>query len=149
MLPPFYVSLQHTEAKKLKRLRLLTKLRTPISGEATKEHEPSFLLGHFQVELRKARLQLALETLCVPLVLEAHHKIVSEPDEVGLSLALRLEPLLEPQIENKVQVDISQQRAEYALNAKDNFQFERKIFDWRRHHCVLDLRRKREYVYVV
>jgi hypothetical protein len=30
-----------------------------------------------------------------------------------------------------------------ALNAKDNFHFERKIFGWRRHHCVLDLRRKR------
>ncbi len=31
----------------------------------------------------------------------------------------------------------------HALNAKDNFQFERKIFAWRRRHCVLDLRRKR------
>jgi len=100
------------EAKKLERLRLLTELRAPIGGETAKEHEPSLLLGHFQVELRKARLQLSLEALCVSLVLEAHHKIVSEPDEVGLSLALRLEPLLEPQIENKVQVDISQQRAE-------------------------------------
>src|SRR5262245_37007933 len=39
-------------------------------------------------------------------------KIVSESDEVGLSLTLRLEPLLEPQIENKMQVDISQQRAD-------------------------------------
>ena len=38
---------------------------------------------------------------------------------------------------------IRENRADYALNAKDNFDFERKIFGWRRHDRVLDLRRKR------
>jgi len=38
---------------------------------------------------------------------------------------------------------IRENRADYALNAKYNFEFERKIWRWRRHHRVLDLRRKR------
>jgi hypothetical protein len=48
-----------------------------------------------------------------------------------------------PVLQESVHVDIGEQRAHDALNAKDNFHFERKIFGWRRHHCVLDLRRKR------
>jgi hypothetical protein len=48
-----------------------------------------------------------------------------------------------PEIERIMHEEVGQDRTDYALNAKDNFQFERKIFGWRRHHCVLDLRRKR------
>jgi hypothetical protein len=48
-----------------------------------------------------------------------------------------------PEIERVMHEEIRENRAAYALNAKDNFQFERKIFGWRRHYCVLDLRRKR------
>jgi len=38
---------------------------------------------------------------------------------------------------------IRENRADDALNAKDNFQFERKICGWQRGQGVLDLRRKR------
>jgi hypothetical protein len=41
-----------------------------------------------------------------------------------------------------VQKDIGEQRADYALNAKDNFRFERTIIGWRG-RVVLDLRHKR------
>jgi hypothetical protein len=41
-----------------------------------------------------------------------------------------------------VEDDIGQDRRHYPLNAKDKFQFERKIRGWRQRHCVLDLRRK-------
>jgi hypothetical protein len=41
-----------------------------------------------------------------------------------------------------VQEDVRQQRREDALNAKDNFQFERMIDGWRQRHLLLDLRRK-------
>ena len=48
-----------------------------------------------------------------------------------------------PHVERVMQEQIRQQGTNYALNAKDNFQFERKIFGWRERRCVLDLRLKR------
>jgi len=41
-----------------------------------------------------------------------------------------------------MEVNVRQQRADDALNAKDNFRFERTISGWRG-GCVVDLRRKR------
>ena len=41
-----------------------------------------------------------------------------------------------------MQEQIRQERRDYALNAKDNFRFERTIVGWRSGD-VLDLRRKR------
>jgi hypothetical protein len=38
---------------------------------------------------------------------------------------------------------VGEDGGDYALNAKDKFQFERKIRGWRQCDCVLDLRRKR------
>jgi hypothetical protein len=40
-----------------------------------------------------------------------------------------------------MQVDVAEQRRDDALNAKDNFRFERVVTGWRR-GSVLDLRRK-------
>ena len=51
-------------------------------------------------------------------------------------------PLLDPEIEDVVQKDVGQERADYSPNAKDNFEFELKICGWRG-DVVLDLRRKR------
>ena len=63
--------------------------------------------------------------------------IVSKP----LERIVRESPL-HPRIEPVMQKEIRQERACYALNAKDNFQFERKIRGWRQRRGVLDLRRK-------
>jgi hypothetical protein len=49
---------------------------------------------------------------------------------------------LEPKVERMVQEEIGEDRADDALNAKDNFHFERTIGGWRG-GCVVDLRRKR------
>jgi len=38
---------------------------------------------------------------------------------------------------------IRENRAADALNAKDNFRFERKIWDWKRGLSLVDMRRKR------
>jgi hypothetical protein len=51
-------------------------------------------------------------------------------------------PLLHPQIERIVQVDVGQQRTDHATYAKGNFQFERVVTGWRG-ISLLDLRRKR------
>ena len=34
-------------------------------------------------------------------------------------------------------------RSHHALNAKDNFQFERRIYDWKRGFGLVDMRRKK------
>jgi len=42
-----------------------------------------------------------------------------------------------------MQEEIRQKRACDALNAKDNFRFERKIWGWKRGLSLVDMRRKR------
>ena len=61
------------EAQKLKRLWPLS-VFAPFDGcETPKEQQPSFLLGQFQIELRKSFPQLVLEVLRVSAELEASH----------------------------------------------------------------------------
>jgi hypothetical protein len=62
----------------------------PFDGCKTpKDQQPSFLLGQFQIELRKLFLQLALEVLRASLELEASHKIIRETHQACLALAMR------------------------------------------------------------
>jgi hypothetical protein len=88
----------------------------PFDGCKTpKEQQPSFLLGRFQIELRKAFPQLALEVLRVSPELEPSHKIIGETHQVCLALALCFEFLFKPQVEREVQVDVTQHRRHRAL----------------------------------
>ena len=80
---------------------------------------------------------------CIGLMLEAHDEVVRVAHDRDATASMSASPLMGPKIEDVVQEDVGKERAYDALNAKDNFHFERKIFGWRRHHCVLDLRRKR------
>jgi hypothetical protein len=112
-------------------------------GKTPKEQQPSFLLGQFQIELRKPFPQLALEVLRVSPELEASHKIIRETHQVCLALALCFEFLFKPQVEREVQVDVTQHRRYYSPYAKGNFTFDRVICGWRTGLTVLDLRLKR------
>jgi hypothetical protein len=89
-------------------------------GKTPKEQQPSFLLGQFQIELRKPFPQLALEVLRVSPELEASHKIIRETHQVCLALALCFEFLFKPQVEREVQVDVTQHRRYYSPYAKGN-----------------------------
>src|SRR5262245_53801607 len=100
------------EAQELKGLRLVCVLRLTASGEASTEEQPCLLLGQGQVEPLKAHAQLAVEGFRIPLVLEARHKVIREPRQVRLPLTQRPELLLEPEVQDKVQVDISQDGAD-------------------------------------
>jgi hypothetical protein len=51
-------------------------------------------------------------------------------------------PLVSPVPEKAVHVAVGEQWADYSLNAKGNFRFEREIGGWRG-GSVIDLRRKR------
>jgi hypothetical protein len=84
----------------------------PFDGcKAPKEQQPSFLLGQFQIELRKTFPQLALEVLRVSQELEASHKVIRETHQVCLALALCFESLFKPQVERKVQINVNSAQA--------------------------------------
>jgi len=87
----------------------------PVDGCKTpKEQQPSFLLGQFQIELRKTFPQSALEVLRVSSELEASHKIIRETHQVCLALALCFEFLFKPQIKREVQVHVTQHKRYWA-----------------------------------
>ena len=108
------------ESQKLKGFRLRAVLRFPFGSEASKENQPRLLVGQFQIESRKTFPQISIEPFRVPFVLETCHKIIRKPSQICLTLAPLPKLLLEPQVENKMQIDIGQKRAEYSLYAKDN-----------------------------
>ena len=98
------------EAEELKRLRPLSMLAPGGGGKTSKEQQPSLVLGQLQIELREPLPQLALEVLRVVLELEAPHEIISKTHQVRLASTLRFEFLLKPQIERKVQIQITEHR---------------------------------------
>jgi hypothetical protein len=75
-------------------------------------------------------------------VLEADSQIIGVSHDDHVAGGFAPSPALGPDIEAVVQVDIGEERRNIALNAKDNFRFERTIVEWRSGD-VLDLRRKR------
>ena len=60
----------------------------------------------FQPELRETLAQVGEEPLRVVLVLEASDIVVSEPRENHVPMRMPLPPLLSPQVEDVMQVDV-------------------------------------------
>jgi len=86
-------------------------MSTPHSGGKTpKEQHPSLVLGQLQIEPRKAFPQLALKALRVIGKLKASHKIISESHQVRLATTPWFEFLLKPQVERKVQINVTEHR---------------------------------------
>src|SRR6516164_10010566 len=76
--------------------------------ESPKEYAPRLFLGQLQSEFREPLPHLRLEMVHVLSVLETHHEIVSETDEIRLASTLRFDLLFKPQIENKMEVEVTQ-----------------------------------------
>jgi hypothetical protein len=93
--------------------------------------------------LRQPLPEIGQHPPCIDLILEPHDEVVRVTHDRNSTASISASPLVDPKLEDVMQEDVGKERADYALNAKDNFHFERKIFGWRQHHCVLDLRRKR------
>jgi hypothetical protein len=73
--------------------------------------------------------------------LESNHKVIRITDESRGALARFGKPPGKPQVETVVQVDISEQWRDHAIDTKDNFEFERQI-EFSRSNLLLDMRRK-------
>src|ERR1700691_1135024 len=77
-------------------------------SEAPKENAPSFLLGQLQSELCEALLHLLLEAVHVLPVLETHHEVISETHQISFATTPRLDLLLKPQVEDKVEIEVTE-----------------------------------------
>ena len=78
--------------------------------EAPERDEPRLLRMDFQPKLRQPLLEVSQETHGIGLMLESGNEIVSVADDDHVPLRHFLAPYLGPQIENIVQIHVSQQR---------------------------------------
>ena len=76
------------EAEKLEGLRPQPASAPHGGSKASKEQQPSLVLGQLQIEPRKAFPQLALKVLRIILDLKASHEIISESHQVRLATTL-------------------------------------------------------------
>ena len=80
-----------------------------------------------QPELRQPLPKLFQKPLRFRPVLESRYEIVGVADHYHLAFRHFLAPDLRPQIEDMMQVHVRQQRRDDSPNAKDNFEFERRL----------------------
>jgi len=72
--------------------------------------QPGFVGMQFQPELRKSLSKVGQEPLCVILILEASGEIVREAHDDHVAARVAFPPPLDPQVEDVVQVHVSEQR---------------------------------------
>jgi hypothetical protein len=60
-------------------------------------------------------------------MLESHDEVISVPDSDYIAAGHFVSPCLYPQVEYVVQVDVCQQGRNDSPDAKDNFEFERRL----------------------
>jgi hypothetical protein len=90
------------EAQKLEGFRFRTVFGHSFAGETPEAQHAGLFRCEFKTKLLHPLFEDAVEAFGVALVLKARDKIVGKPDKVGLPLTPRLEPLLEPEVENVV-----------------------------------------------
>jgi hypothetical protein len=95
-----------------------------------------------QSELPESFLEFLPAPLGIRLVLESEHDVVREPDDYHVAAGMLGAPRPDPQVEGVVEIDVREQRRDYAPYAKGNFQFERVVRGWR-NTPILDLRLKK------
>ncbi len=137
------MSLQHTEPEEVEGLRLTQATSLAIGSRMAAELDEARLVRvQREREPRHALIEVRQEPLGLGLVREAGDDVVGIAHEDDVALGVASPPLMRPEVEDVMQVDVRQQRRDDAPNAKGNFRFERTIGHWR-DGFMLDLRRKR------
>jgi hypothetical protein len=99
------------EAEKAELLRPAKPTRLAIPGGEPTELDQARLLGvELQAELRKPAAKVRPEPLRVITVLEAHHGVVGETHDHDISVRVPTPPLMNPQVEDVMRVDVAEQR---------------------------------------
>ena len=81
-----------------------------LGGEPPELDQPRLLGVQLQAELREPCAKIGQEPLGVIPVLEAHHEVVGEAHDDHVTARVPTPPLVGPQVEDVVQVDVRKQR---------------------------------------
>lgn len=95
--------------------------------EAIETHDARFLRRERQVELAQSFRKRAVESLRVFLIFEEADEIIRVTAQVRRAATMLLHDCFEPQIKDKVQIDVGKHRRYDTTNTKDNFEFVRLI----------------------
>src|SRR5262249_17301208 len=99
------------EAEKVERFRPAETPRSPTLGGEPSELDQACLLGRqLQPEPREPFLQLGLEPLRILTMLKAHDEVIGKPHDDHVAARMTVPPLLGPEVEDVVQVDVCKQR---------------------------------------
>src|SRR3954452_5011347 len=99
------------EAEKPERLRLAEPTRRAIPGGMPSELDQPCLFGvELQTELREPVPQLDREPLRVFPMLKSHHEVISEAHDHNVTVRVPRPPLVSPQVQDVVCVDVREQR---------------------------------------
>src|SRR5438552_7404395 len=99
------------EAKKVERLRFpFSPPLSILSRIATELDNARFLGMQFQLELGEAFRQLLVEPLGFRWVLKTHDEVIGPADDNHVAFGFCLAPVLHPEVEHVVQIDVGQQR---------------------------------------
>ena len=113
-VPPFGLHAVVREAQKVEGLRSpQPSYPTAPIGEPSELDEPGLVGVQAQFKASEALLYGIQEVLRVPLMLKTHHNIIGVPHDDGIAFDLVATPLLEPEIEDVVQVDVRQDRGNH------------------------------------
>ena len=108
-LPSLAAEMRKTQKVEIIRLPL-TALLPIVVGVTSKLDEPRFLRVQFQPKLLQPLLPGSVATLGIALMLKTHDDIIGVTDHNDCPSGLLFPPLLDPQVEYVVQVDVRQQR---------------------------------------
>src|SRR5260370_33959886 len=99
------------EAKKVECLGLPLSTSLSIIRCVKAELDDARFLGmQFQFELGESLRQLLMKPLGVRLVLKTHDEVISPTDDYNVAFGFCLTPVLHPEVEHIVQIDVGQQR---------------------------------------
>jgi hypothetical protein len=98
------------EAQKVEGLGFPLTTRLALLGRpATKLDDARFLGMQFQFELGEAFRQFVMKLLGILLVLKAHYEVIGPPDDYHVAFGFCLSPVLHPEVEHVVQIEVRQQ----------------------------------------
>src|SRR6266404_4434371 len=110
------------EAKKVECLRFpLSPPLSIFSRIATELDDARFRGMQFQFEPGEAFRQLLVEPLGFRWVLKAHHEVISPADDRQVAFGFCLTPVLHPEVEHIVQIEVCQQRRSTAALGRPFF----------------------------
>src|SRR6266542_5274856 len=109
------------EAQEPERLRLAeSPLLSSLGGEPAELDQARLLGGQLQVELRKPAAKLGEEPLGVITMLEADDVVVGETHDDHIAVRIPPPPLVGPQVEDVMEIDVCEQRRNDCSHAKGN-----------------------------